>query len=130
MTGAPSKTGNIQEKRLLIVEDDPVTALTLYSAFKNTGIQLFTAPNAELAIEMLRENTNIFCVFTDLNMPGRMDGHDLGNWLAREKPHLPVIFGTGGGESTKSQLQGAGRSVFTKPYDMEKLTASVLSYLQ
>ncbi len=97
----------------------------LYCWMREHGIDALTAPDAATAMIYVKMHPEIGCVFTDLGLPGSVDGFDLGRWIARERPDLSVIFGTGGLATPCADLATRAGRVFKKPYDLDRLLAAI-----
>lgn len=117
-----------QQKRLLIVDDEPGIRRILQVAFEKEGFQVTVADCAETALEHVRESD---CVLTDVTMPG-MSGIELLGCVVREFPQLPVILMTAYGtipQAVQAIRNGAFEYV-TKPFDLGHLRKVVQASLQ
>ena len=63
---------------ILVVEDDILLSLDTSEALEDGGFDVIAAANADEAIKVLETRNDIRTIFTDINMPGSMDGL---NWL-------------------------------------------------
>ena len=59
---------------VLVVEDETLLLLSICEALASEGYEVLTAANADEAIEILESRNDINTVFTDVEMPGSMDG--------------------------------------------------------
>jgi len=59
------------------------------------GFQVVEASNGEEALSLLESNPDITVLFTDINMPGLLDGITLASIAAVQWPHLAIIIGSG-----------------------------------
>jgi CheY-like chemotaxis protein len=113
---------------ILIVEDELLTRIAAAEYLRDCGFTVVEAANAEEARLVLSSRALIDLVFTDIQMPGDMDGRSLAGWLARQKPNVPVIL-------TSARLEGDStsrgqRRFVRKPYqlsDIEKQIRELLS---
>ena len=81
---------------VLIVEDDPIVRAYAMEMFRSQGWRVLETYNAELALRQLDEHAGqINLVFTDVRMPGEMNGLGLAQLLKRLHPGLPVILTSG-----------------------------------
>jgi CheY-like chemotaxis protein len=73
------------------------------------------AASADEAVSVLLGNSRDMLVFSDIQMPGAMDGVDLARWIARERPELKVLLTSG------RPVPAAARAwpFVAKPYRME-----------
>ena len=82
--------------RVLYVEDDADVADTTGALLQSLGVTLRRADSADAAVEALgQEAAEVDIVFSDVMMPGRMDGIELARWLAAHHPRLPVVLTSG-----------------------------------
>ena len=82
--------------RVLYVEDDADVADTTGALLESLGVTLRRAASADAAVDALaRDGAEVDIVFSDVMMPGRMDGIELARWLATHHPRLPVVLTSG-----------------------------------
>ena len=103
---------------VLVVEDDPFVRSFVITSLTSLGYQVVAAVDGDEALRKLRSDVRIDLLFTDIVMPGSIDGWKLAE-LARElRPGLPVVLTSGYALETLIE-QGslhAGLAVLTKPY--------------
>ena len=78
-----------------------------------------TAKSAEAALKLLAEGTKINLVFSDIVMPGTIDGVGLARELRSQYPDLPVILTTG--YSDAARAAPADLRILRKPFDTDAL---------
>ena len=59
---------------VLVVEDEPIILMDIADQLEGEGFDVFKAENADVAIAILDDNPSIRLIFTDIDMPGSMDG--------------------------------------------------------
>ncbi|MCG3102291.1 response regulator, partial [Enterobacter sp. DRP3] len=91
---------------ILVVEDDADVRLTVVDMLAQLGYKVITASDGEAALRVLDSETPIDLLFTDVIMPGRVKGGELGRRAALRKPPLPVLFTSG---YTRDEIFHAGR---------------------
>lgn len=79
---------------------------------EDSGFKVVEADCAAGAIDLLTTNGPIDAVFSDVQMPGSMDGMGLAEWMAREKPQIKILLTSG------KEPDRPGRPVLRKPYDL------------
>lgn len=79
--------------RVLYVEDDPDVADTTGALLQSLGVEVRPATSADAARAC--DLADVDLVFSDVMMPGEMDGVDLARWLAAHHPALPVVLTSG-----------------------------------
>ena len=117
---------NPERPTVLIVEDEVVIRLLMADELRSQGIHVLEASNAEEALTILESALPVQVLFTDIRMPGRLDGIGLTR-LARERfPHIKLML-------TSSQPEGYTREsadVFVfKPYDLSAVVRHVEALL-
>ncbi len=83
-------TDDLQERLVLVVEDEIYNFLFVEQVLQNKGIKVVHAENGLKAIDLIKDNTNIAMVFMDIRMPG-IDGYETTRRIKRIKPDLPVV---------------------------------------
>jgi two-component system NtrC family sensor kinase len=106
--------------KVLIVEDNPDVADVCSAYFEQLGYQIKWVPGGIAALELLKTDRSIDLVFSDILMPGSMNGLELGREIRRLYPALPVILSTGYSNSAQDALS-QGFVVLQKPYTIALL---------
>jgi PAS domain S-box-containing protein len=123
--------GAIGAECILVVEDDdPLRAYTVETLME-LGYSVLQAPNGAAALEMLEQNPKIDLLFTDIVMPGGMNGRQLADAAVRRQPGLKVLFTTG---YTRNAIVHHGRldpgvEMIGKPFSFEELGNKVRALL-
>lgn len=76
---------------VLVVEDEHLIRMLAVDAFSDAGFLVVEAQNAAEALRMYAAHTDITVLFTDVNMPGAMNGIDLAESLKALAPDLHVL---------------------------------------
>jgi len=114
---------------ILFVEDNKDIADVTKTNLEELGYRVIAVPNADTAMEILKANAEIDLVFSDIVMPGRLDGVDLAREMRAVRPDLPVILTTG--YSTAAQAAAPeGFTILPKPYQLDKLHQILMSALR
>jgi PAS domain S-box-containing protein len=106
-------------RRILLVEDDSRVRNNAYRILKNEGCAVTSCENAELALEQLEKST-FDALFSDIVMPGKLDGRTLATLVGKLYPELPVLLTTGYDKVGENKLQGEF-ALLAKPYSGEQL---------
>src|ERR1700679_2098612 len=80
---------------VLVVEDEALLRLALADHLQGCGFTVLEARDAHEAIEILEAGHGIDVVFTDVKMPGEIDGFGLAKWVRDNQPGLPVFVASG-----------------------------------
>jgi DNA-binding NtrC family response regulator len=111
--------GTLSGHTILIVEDEPLIRLALSEHLQDLGFQVLEAANAAEATALLDRHRGIDLVFSDVRMPGEMDGIALAQWILEHRPGMPVMLTSGELSRVKTieELNGAENfSTLAKPY--------------
>jgi signal transduction histidine kinase/ActR/RegA family two-component response regulator len=106
---------------VLMVEDDVLVSSVVHAALEEDGHSVTLCHTADDAVEVLKAGAEFDLLFTDVVMPGRMNGIDLVQWCALNRPELRVLITTGYAEN----LSNVSVSVLRKPYDIDTLIAAL-----
>lgn len=98
--------------RLLVVEDDALLRALAVDYFEECGYPVLQASTADAALPILQDDARIAVVFSDVQMPGTLDGVGLARWIARERAGVKVVLTSG-----KVQAPAGAQCRFiAKPY--------------
>ena len=112
---------------VLLVEDEVLIRFALAEYLRERGFKVYEAGNAAEAIQLLSfYKTEIDVVFSDVRMPGPIDGFALAIWIRQNRPGVPVILTSGEvrGWAGESPPQDIGL-FFRKPYDLHAVVAQI-----
>ena len=115
---------------ILVVEDDVLVRSVVAAYLRERAFDVIEANSADEAIRLLRTDVVVDLVFSDVNMPGSMDGLGLAQWLHGERPALPIILTSGEARSAKEASDlGEPRPFLAKPYDHAELERHIRALL-
>jgi DNA-binding NtrC family response regulator len=109
---------------VLVVEDDPLLRLAAASNVEQSGSRVLTAANADEALSVLENNPDVSVLFTDVDMPGSMDGVALSEVVHKRWPHIKFIVVSGHTCIADEDLPDDGRFV-SKPYYPSAIQAAL-----
>lgn len=104
----------LNERHVLVVEDEPFLRIAFCDDLRAAGFSVIEAASADEALDCLRSGLLVEVVFSDIQMPGRLDGIGLARQLRRERPDLTIIL-TSGSNRPPADLNGI--AFVPKPYD-------------
>ncbi len=115
---------------LVVEDDDDVRAYSIQSV-RELGYQVLEARSGAVAVELLCQYPAINLLFTDVGLPGGMNGRQLAEAAARLRPDLPVLFTTG---YARNAIVHGGRldpglHLITKPFTRQALAAKLREVL-
>ena len=102
---------------VLVVEDEPLQRVLAALYLEDRRFEVLQAATAAQAIELLSANPRIGAVFSDIDMPGGMNGVGLARWISRERPELTVLLASG----TAKPKDVAPWPFLAKPYSMREV---------
>jgi two-component system, response regulator PdtaR len=100
---------------ILVVEDEPLVRLVGTLLLADAGFNVIEACNAEEALRVLEAGSDIRIVFTDVEMPGALDGFGLARCVHERWPAIGVIVTSGRAEPPR-QKAGLNELFVAKPY--------------
>jgi CheY-like chemotaxis protein len=112
-----------RQPAVLVVEDDVLLRLGAAEYLRDNGFSAIEAATGDEARSVLEAGVAVDLVFTDINMPGAMDGVALAQWVANNLADIPVVL-TSGVQSALNIAQAAcpqAKGFLIKPYDYEAL---------
>jgi two-component system NtrC family sensor kinase len=109
---------------VLLVEDNADVAEVGAGLLRQLGYQVRSVVNAQAALAALRLDSNVDLVFSDILMPGGMNGLDLAREIATRFPAIPVLLTTGYSASAQDAVRH-GVVVLQKPYDVESIRRNI-----
>jgi signal transduction histidine kinase/CheY-like chemotaxis protein len=109
---------------VLVVEDDPEVAELAVQLIGDLGYDVRVAPTAHAALELLRHGGPIDLVFSDIMMPGGMNGVELGRAVRAHFPGVAILLATGYSEAGVG-AEAKGFPLITKPYHSHELAAAI-----
>jgi DNA-binding NtrC family response regulator len=110
---------------VIVVDDEAIIRMAMSYALEDEDFLPLEAGSAEEAIAILeREAASIHVVFTDVRMPGDMDGVELARHVRRHWPHIGLIAASGHSRLRPQGLPSGCRFV-TKPYDLHDVVGQI-----
>jgi CheY-like chemotaxis protein len=109
---------------VLIVEDESLVRLGAVQSIEEAGFEVIEAANADEAIRILENRSDIRLVFTDIHMPGSMDGLKLAHAVRNRWPPIKIIVTSGRSQVSEQELPEGGR-FFAKPYEATQITDTI-----
>jgi two-component system, response regulator PdtaR len=107
---------------ILIVEDEALLREFTSDLFEDEGYRVVTAPNADDAVRFLLDHDKVNVVFTDVNMPGSMNGAQFAQYIAKQWPRIGIVVVSGRPLADAIPL---GARFHYKPIDSETVLREV-----
>jgi two-component system, response regulator PdtaR len=113
----------VSEKQIvLVVEDDELVRMDAVDMVRDLGFDVVESSNADDAISLLEKRSDIGVIFTDIQMPGSMDGLRLIAVVRDRWPPIALLATSGQASPPASALPLGARFV-SKPYMPHRLKA-------
>lgn len=121
---------SLQNKKILIVEDDEMNFIYLSQIFKIAQIAIVRAKTGYEAIDLLKHDAEIDLILMDIQLPD-ISGIEVTEKIREFSPDLPIIAQTAArGDHDKDDILNAGcTDVLVKPFRMDELLAKIKEYL-
>jgi len=114
--------------KVLLVEDEPMIRAIGMDALEDAGYEVIEARDADEAVRILELLGEVHVLFTDIRMPGSMDGLALARLVHERWPAMKILITSGDTFPRTSQLPDDGHFL-AKPYRMDALQNEVTSLL-
>jgi PAS domain S-box-containing protein len=108
--------------RILIVEDDEVVADLASGMLSELGFETMVTHSAKEALDRLAAGERPKVIFSDIIMPGGINGVELAHKIRKRFPELPILLTTGYSEEA---VKTHGFPVLQKPYELESLASAL-----
>lgn len=113
--------GQVCGTTVLLVEDELFVRMIGADALSEAGYRVIEASDADEALARLERSNDVQVLFTDIRMPGSMDGLQLASEVHRRWPSIRILLTSGDTRPTKAIIPDAGRFL-AKPYRFEALS--------
>ena len=108
---------------VLVVEDETLIRMDAIEMIVGAGYEVLEAANADQAIEILEARTDIAIVFTDIQMPGSIDGFKLAHAVRHRWPPVKIVTCSGHIKVIQEDLPEGARFV-RKPYSKSEIAVT------
>jgi CheY-like chemotaxis protein len=115
---------------VLVVADEVLVRMALSDYLRECGYNVVEASDAREAIEIMTSEALVDIAFSDITMPGSLDGFGLAQWIRRERPDIKVVLTSGVARSARA---AAGLCedgpMLAKPYEHADLERRIRALL-
>jgi DNA-binding response OmpR family regulator len=117
---------------VLVVEDDVWLRFPFAEYLREVGFTAIEAGSAAEAIDvLLTTDIHVDLVFSDVAMPGAMDGFGLLQWAKANRPNLPVVITSGNDRRRRTAKDLYAHELFVdKPYDFDETIARIRGLIE
>jgi CheY-like chemotaxis protein len=117
---SPDKANGV----VLVVDDEPLIRINAADMLTDAGWTAIEAGDAAEALQLLEAHPEITVLFTDINMPGEMDGLELARRVHQLRPDVHLIITSGKMRLDRNDLPSGGEFL-GKPYRERQFIALV-----
>lgn len=112
---------------VLVVDDEILVRVVIGGHLRDVGFTVLEVSNVEDAMSLIASQVRIDLVFSDVNMPGTVDGLGLAQWMQTVCPEIPVIL-TSAATTLHLSLPNSARFI-AKPYALEEVERQIREVL-
>jgi CheY-like chemotaxis protein len=115
---------------VLVVADEVLVRMAVSAYLRECGYNVVEAGDAREAVEVMTSEVIVDIAFSDITMPGSLDGFGLAQWIRRERPDIKVVLTSGVARSAKAagELCEEG-PMLAKPYEHADLERRIRALL-
>lgn len=116
---------------VLLVEDEVLIRLATADHLRASGFKVIEAGAATEAQELILSGLKVDLVFSDISMPGGLDGVGLAQWLNQTEQSIPVVLASGVTPALEEAKQTCSNvyAISAKPYDPDEIVAQIRAVL-
>ncbi len=111
--------------QILIVEDDDEVAALACEMLAQLGYEVTRAASAAAALGALADGRSVDLIFSDIMMPGGMNGVELAREIKRRRSDIPILLTSGYSEGSAQDAEAAGVKILPKPYNITELAQAL-----
>ncbi len=116
------RSSPISNELILVVEDEWIVRLFACDLLEQAGFKVLEAGGADEALEALEAHPEVRGLFTDVNMPGSMDGLALARHVQVHNPQIATLVVSGRGPPGPGELP-ANAAFMAKPYEAAEMVS-------
>jgi signal transduction histidine kinase/CheY-like chemotaxis protein len=122
---SPDRADQQRSGLVLIVEDDDEVAKVTTEMLGQLGFDVIRTASAAAALGALANGRSVDLVFSDIMMPGGMNGVELAREIKSRRRGLPVLLTSGYAEAVRSEAEAEGVHILRKPYLLDELSSAL-----
>ncbi len=111
--------------KILVVEDDDSVAMLVNDMLDQLGYSVTRVDGAAAALNVLASDSEPDLMFSDIMMPGGINGVDLAKQVKQTHPKLPILLTSGYADMLKSAATAEGVEILPKPYSLRQLSEAL-----
>ncbi|MCP3672501.1 MAG: ABC transporter substrate-binding protein [Gammaproteobacteria bacterium] len=129
-TTTSEQASSTNNKTILVVDDEKELVLIAKASLNQLGYRVLTAHSATEALKVLEQNQNIALMFSDIIMPGSMNGLNLAKEAKRQYPHLKILLTSGFTRDIDHEIfKQYEKDMLPKPYRSGEMISKISKLL-
>lgn len=108
-------------REILLVEDEPLVRMLAADVLREAGFEVLEAEDAEAALALMESSGRIAALFSDINMPGPIDGFELARRFRARRPGVGIVLTSGRFGPSADGVRMDGALLLAKPYRLESI---------
>jgi CheY-like chemotaxis protein len=124
-----NESGTSFRPGVLIVEDEALIGLATVEWLAEEGFSVRLAASGEEALRVLRDDDTVDALFTDINLPGDLDGWTLAQQARELRPDLAVVYASGRWATIDEERAVKDGVFIPKPYQCERVASLLLQLI-
>jgi CheY-like chemotaxis protein len=114
---------------ILVVEDEALIRMVIADYLRDTGYDVVETRTADEAVVLMVNGLRVDAVFSDVNLPGAMNGIGLARWLRSHQPQIPILLTSGAITAQGMPAELRGTELLLKPYDLDEVVRRIAPLL-
>ena len=116
---------------ILVVDDEVLIRMMIADYLRECGYKVIEAGSGDEAAAVLEVERRISIVFSDVQMPGTLDGFGLAQWVRKRRPGVEVILTSGGVKAAEAANELCHEGpIVPKPYILDHVVQRIRSLLK
>ena len=113
---------------VLVVDDEPLVRMLGVEVLEDAGFAVVEAGDAAEALDKLRSHPDVRVLFTDVNMPGELNGLELARLVHERRPDIRLLVASGQVRPTPAEVPDGGQFL-PKPWNGEEVVDRIKAML-
>ncbi len=118
LTGAQQASG---KAAILVVEDEALIRMVIADQLRDSGYDVVETRSADEAVALMEKGLHVDAVFSDVNLPGTLNGIGLARWMRSLRPQVPVLLTSGAISAQDMPADLPNIDLLLKPYDVDEV---------
>ena len=115
---------HVHQHTVLVVEDESLIRMDTAESLREAGFAVVEATDSAEALEAVEKHDDIGLMFTDIHMPGGMDGLELAHYVRANHPQIHLILTSGARTLRPEEIPHRG-AFFRKPYSTDAVAQTM-----